>query len=65
MMTSSTYQWVTGSHNNKGYAFVNMASLESIGRSPWGSSKASAIRYAGLCLGPTTHAVIVVSHRTN
>jgi hypothetical protein len=33
-VTSSTYQWVSGSHNDEGYAFVNMTSLESIGGAP-------------------------------
>jgi hypothetical protein len=63
-MTSSTYQWVSGSHNNEGYTFVHMTTLESIGRAPWARSKASAVRYAGLCLGPSAHAVTVIGHRT-
>jgi hypothetical protein len=64
-VTSHTYQRVPGSHNNKGYVFVNMASLESIGRSPRARSKASAVRYAGICPSPTVRVVTGVDHLTN
>jgi hypothetical protein len=35
-VTYSTYHWVSGSRNNKGYAFVNiLSSWKSIGGIPW------------------------------
>jgi hypothetical protein len=63
-MTSSTCQWVSGSHNNEGYAFVNMTSLESIGMAPWARSKASEVHCTSLSPGPLARAVTVVSHYT-
>jgi hypothetical protein len=65
VIASSTYQWVLGSHNNKGYAFVNMASLESIGRSSWVGRKASDVRCASPCPGPTVLVVTIVGHHTS
>jgi hypothetical protein len=41
-VTPPTYQWVLGSHDNKGYAFVHMvSSLDSIGRVQWGTPESS------------------------
>lgn len=41
-VTPPTNQWVLGSHDNKGYAFVNMVfSLESIGRVSWDAPEAT------------------------
>jgi hypothetical protein len=64
-VTSSTYQWVSGSYNNEGYTFVNMTSLEYIGRAPWARSKARAVHCTGMCPGPSTHVVTIVGHHTN
>lgn len=49
-MTSSTCQWISRSHDNKGYAFVNMASfMKSIGRIPRAApttTQSTALDYA-------------------
>jgi hypothetical protein len=35
-MISSTYQWISGSHGNKGHVFINMSSSQkSTGTVPW------------------------------
>jgi hypothetical protein len=62
---TSTRQWVSGRHNDEGYAFANMTSLETIGGVPWARSKASAVHYAGLHPGPPAYVAATAFHRTN
>jgi hypothetical protein len=56
-VTSSTCEWVSGSHDDECYAFSNMTSLESNVRAPWARSKASAVHYADLHPGRPADAV--------
>jgi hypothetical protein len=64
-VTSSTHQLVSRSHNDEGYAFINMTSLESIGRVPWARSKASVVHYADLYPGPPVCVAATTFRRTN
>jgi hypothetical protein len=64
-VTPSTCQWVSGSHNNEGYAFINMTSQESIGRAPWARNRDSAVRSASLYPGPPVRVVAMTFCRTN
>jgi hypothetical protein len=61
-MTSSTCQWILGSHDNKGHTLVNMASFQkSIGGVPW-ATQGPVRSAADLRPDPLAREVVLIDH---